>query len=194
MELSKRQNRLLEFVKEQHGGQRRKYTGAPYWTHVYSVAERVADLVPEGIEIALGHDLLEDTSCTYEQLKSFLLKNGYTEMEASQITDGVVELTDVFVVENYPEWNRKIRKKKEAERLSQISPLAQSVKYADLIDNSLSIVEHSTSFASTYLREKVEILDGMRQGNIHLLIQACAVLSEGLKSIGMNSYYEEQKG
>lgn len=193
MELSKRQQRLLEFVKEQHGSQRRKYTGDPYWTHVYSVAERVSELVPEGIEIALGHDLLEDTSCTYEQLRSFLLGNGYTGPEADRIADGVVELTDVFVVENYPEWNRRIRKKKEAERLSQISPLAQSVKYADLIDNSLSIVEHSTSFASTYLLEKVEILDGMRQGNIHLLIEACAVLHEGLKSIGVKSWHREER-
>ncbi len=147
----------------------------------------MSELVPEGIEIALCHDLLEDTTCTYERLYGFLLANGYSEEEATQVADGVVELTDVFVKENYPEWNRKTRKQKEAERLSRISPLAQSVKYADLIDNNLSIVEHSSSFAKTYLREKVEILDGMRLGNIHLLIEACAVLNEGLKALGLRS-------
>lgn len=188
MELSKRQKRLLEFVKQQHGDQQRKYTGDPYWTHVYSVAERVSELVPEGIEIALGHDLLEDTSCTYELLVSFLNRNGYTSSEATQIADGVVELTDVFVKENYPELNRKARKKKEADRLSRISPLAQSVKYADLIDNGLSILAHSSSFAKTYLLEEVEILDGMREGNIHLLIQACSVLDKGLKELGLESW------
>lgn len=187
MELFKRQKVLLEFVKREHGDQKRKYTGAPYWTHVYSVAERVSELVPEGIEIALCHDLLEDTACTYERLHGFLSANGYNQAEASQVTDGVVELTDVFVKENYPEWNRKTRKKKEAERLSRIGPLSQSVKYADLIDNSLSIVEHSSSFAKTYLLEKVEILDGMRLGNIHLLIEACALLHKGLKELGLDS-------
>ncbi|MCE7992416.1 MAG: metal-dependent phosphohydrolase [Roseivirga sp.] len=194
MELSKRQKRLLAFVKEQHGQQKRKYTGDPYWTHVYSVAERVSQLVPEGIEIALGHDLLEDTSCTYELLKSFLSKNGYTASEATQIADGVVELTDVFVKEDYPELNRKTRKEKEADRLSRISPLAQSVKYADLIDNNLSIVEHSSSFAKTYLMEKVDILDGMRLGNIHLLIHACAVLNNGLKELGLESWQGNSAG
>ena len=62
-------------------------------------------------------------------------------------------------------------------------------KYADLIDNSLSIVTHSESFAKTYLQEKVQILDGMRQGNIHLLIEACSVLDQGLKELQINSWH-----
>lgn len=187
MELSKRQEQLFEFVKQQHGDQKRKYTGQPYWTHVYSVAERVSVFVPEAAEIALCHDLLEDTACTYDELMAFLLKHDYNDTEATLIANGVQELTDVFVKANFPDLNRRQRKAKEAERLSNISPLAQSVKYADLIDNSVSIIAESESFAKTYLLEKVQILDGMRQGNIHLLIEACSVLKKGLDTLKLSS-------
>jgi (p)ppGpp synthase/HD superfamily hydrolase len=187
MKLTERQEKVLGFVKEQHGDQKRKYGGAPYWTHVYSVAERVAELAPEGVEIALCHDLLEDTACTYEQLLELLQQIGYARDHALQIVDGVQELTDVFIKEDYPDLNRKERKRREAERLSCISPLAQTVKYADLIDNGLSVVHHKASFARTYLLEKVEILNGMRAGNIHLLIAACHTVKSGLNALGLDT-------
>ncbi len=178
MELSKRQKRFLEFVKEQHGDQQRKYTGEPYWHHVYAVAEIVAPYEPKGIEIAFGHDLLEDTACTYEQLVQFLTSNEYDQGEAVFIANGVQELTDEFVKENYPDKNRKERKQLEAERLGKISPLAQSVKYADLTHNLSSISAHDKGFARTFSKEKREILNVMRAGNVDLLILCCHTLHE----------------
>src|SRR5690606_31052242 len=136
--------------------------------------------VESSIEIALCHDLLEGTSCTYDELYQFLQSNSYSKEEAQKICKVVEELTDVYVKEGYPQWNRKVRKGKEAERLSRISTLGQSIKYADMIDNTISIVENDRQFAKVYLREAVDIMDGMRKGNINLLMDCCYSLKKGL--------------
>lgn len=169
MELSTRQEKVLEFVKFKHRHQQRRYTGKPYWVHLVAVAEIVSEYQPELIEIALCHDLVEDTDCTESELRTFLASHSYTDEETNFIASGVMDLTDVYTHENYPELNRAERKKKEAERLGNISAAAQTVKYADLIDNSSSIVEHDENFAKVFLREKSAILRGMRQGHPKLL-------------------------
>ncbi len=70
LELTERQWALFDYVKEMHGGQKRKYTGAPYYTHLLSVADRVEQYVQNGYEteIALCHDLIEDTECSLADL------------------------------------------------------------------------------------------------------------------------------
>lgn len=183
MILTERQEKILQFVKEQHGEQVRKYTNEPYWHHLVSVSEIVSKYEPDGIEIALCHDLHEDTKCTSSELYSFLLENGYDGDEAIVITDGVIDLTDVFIPEKYPKLNREQRKIREAERLGKIPPLSQSVKYADLTDNTRSIIKYDKGFAVKYLQEKVRVLDQMRNGNINLLIDCCYTLKNALTEL-----------
>lgn len=180
LNLNTSQSNLLDFVKEQHGDQQRKYSDEPYWHHLVRVAEIAARHLDTGIEkeIALCHDLLEDTPCTKQQLHSKLISIGYQKQQADSITHGVVELTDVFIKEDYPHLNRKSRKKQEARRLGNISPLAQSIKYADLIDNTASIMDGNRGFGRVYLREAVDILDQMRSGNIRLFIECCHAIRE----------------
>lgn len=186
MNLTEKQNKLLEFVKEQHGDQIRKYVGTPYWTHTYEVAEIVSEFVDGTIEIAFCHDLLEDTDCTQGLLLSELLEIGYEYEEAMDIVVGVVELTDVFTHEAYPQFNRKTRKELEAERLSKISVKAQSIKYADLIHNTGSIVEFDKDFAVTYLKEKKYMLNKMRLGNIDLLAKCFHTLQNAEKDLAFS--------
>lgn len=181
MTLTERQKKLLDFVKKQHGDQVRKYNGEPYWQHLVSVAEIASKHMDGAIEIAFCHDLLEDTACTYQELQKFLHENGYNKKEAKEICDVTKELTDVYIKEDYPNLNRKIRKQKEAKRLGKISVLGQSIKYADLIDNTASIVENDRQFAKVYLREAVDILDQMRKGNIHLLMDCCYSIKSAMK-------------
>lgn len=169
MEWTPQQKALLEFVKAKHGDQKRKYTGVPYWTHLVAVATIVKPYAPEGVEIALCHDLFEDTPCGEDELLTFLLDAGYSKDRADMILHGALELTDQYVPENFPDLNRKERKKREAARLGDISALAQTVKYADLIDNSSSIVAADPGFAKIYLSEKLDILKVMRAGNTSLL-------------------------
>lgn len=183
MVLSSQQKQFLNFVKESHGSQKRKYTGEPYWNHVFRVAELVSHYERgEGIiEIALGHDLIEDTQCTKESLNQKLIELEYTSSVAQRITDGVCDLTDEYIKEAYPQLNRKERKAKEAKRLSSISPTSQSIKYADLIDNVQSIVTYDKGFARVYLDEKSQILKGMREGNKELLKECEKVMKEGYR-------------
>jgi hypothetical protein len=71
----------------------------------------------------------------------------------------------VFTKEDYPHLNRAKRKENEANRLGKIKSISQSVKYADLIDNTISIFEHGKDFTEIYLKEKDAILKVMNKGN-----------------------------
>lgn len=172
MILNNKQEELFEFVKEKHKGQVRKYTGEPYHNHLYNVAEIVSNLGEEYIEVALCHDLFEDTDCGYEELFNKLFSIGYDENSAFNIRYSALELTDEFTKENFPDMNRENRKIHEAIRLSNISEFAQTVKYADLIDNTKSIVECDKQFSKVYLKEKRFILSIMDKGNKQLYNKA----------------------
>lgn len=165
MELTEQQTKLLGFVKQQHGDQKRKYTNEPYWHHLVNVATIVDQYEKGCIEIALCHDLFEDTKCEKSVIEFFLYAVGYDRKFADEIVKSVEELSDVFTKENYPYLNRKIRKECESMRLSTISYKAMCVKYADMIDNTGSIAQHDKNFAKTYLIEKANLLKVMRSGN-----------------------------
>src|SRR5690606_34381100 len=95
---------------------------------------------------ALLHDVLEDTPTGTSELKEFLL----SVMEAGKASDTlhlVEELTDIYIKANYPTLNRRTRRSMEAERMASVSPNAQTIKYADIIDNVTDIVRYNTDFA-----------------------------------------------
>jgi len=167
MELTERQTKVLNLVKVAHGDQKRKYTNMDYWTHCYAVADMVNIYVPHplAIEIALCHDLFEDTEFDFESLLTFLIEVGYDRNDARFICDHVDDLTDRFTKNEYPNMNRERRKMFEARRLGVIYPLAQSIKYADLIDNTSTIVDFDLNFSEIYLKEKQQILDEMKGGS-----------------------------
>ncbi|TDE15315.1 HD domain-containing protein [Dyadobacter psychrotolerans] len=185
MQLNRQQRAVLDFMKECHADQKRKYDHAPYWTHPYAVAALASAYIKdEGvIEIAFCHDVLEDTTCDQHQLSAELKRIGYSTGSVKTIMDGIIGLTDVYTKENYPELNRRERKKREATRLGQTNYLVQSVKYADLTDNTKSIVSGDPGFARVYVGEMIDLLDQMRIGNIHLLIASCHELSLALNQI-----------
>jgi (p)ppGpp synthase/HD superfamily hydrolase len=180
MELNDKQTMLFEFVKTKHKDQKRKYTGEPYFNHLYSVAEIVSVHEMGCIEIALCHDLFEDTDCTFNELYKKLTDIGYDRKESYDICSCVNELTDVFTSEEYPYLNRGKRKENEANRLGKISRISQTVKYADLIDNTSSITEHDKDFAKVYLKEKEAIIKVMNQGNQILYTMCKKVLEKAL--------------
>ena len=165
MKLNNKQKLLFEFVKTKHKDQVRKYTYEPYHTHLLSVAEIVSIYETGCVEIALCHDLFEDTNCTFNELYKKLSEIGYDMHTSYDICTCVKELTDVFTKEDYPHLNRAKRKENEANRLGKIRSISQSVKYADLIDNTISIFEHGKDFTEIYLKEKDAILKVMNKGN-----------------------------
>lgn len=171
MKLPARINLLFEFVKEQHAGELRKYTNEPYHTHLWAVAEIIYSIGGNHwmICVALCHDLFENTNCTEKTLRNKLKELGFSHLGVNFICRGVNYLTDYFTKERFPTMNRALRKEKEAKRLWSIPAVFQTIKYADLIDNTKSIVKHDPKFAELYLREKLFILSGMRKGSPELL-------------------------
>lgn len=170
---SERQINLLIFVAIQHRKQKRKYTGEPYSAHLIAVAECAEkNKLDSGYEIGLCHDLFEDTECTEELLRAALLEFRYNNKEIDFIVNGTWELTDRFVLADYPEFSRRRRKSMEVDRLATISPNSQSIKYCDLIDNTKSIIKYDPSFASIYLKEKADMLAVMNKGDLNLYTKA----------------------
>ncbi len=174
---SEKELKFLEFVKEQHGDQIRKYTKEPYWHHVVEVAELIAGN-PEYkilIPVAFGHDLLEDTPCTREMIINKLRELEYTPEETITIIDGIVALTDYYISATHPHLNRKERKRLEVMRLDRIAPRFKTVKLADMINNTSSIVTHDPGFARIYLEEKYQTLKRMSNAtDFDMYIIACS--------------------
>lgn len=166
--------RAAEFARKKHEGQKRKYTGEPYINHCRSVANQVAMVTnnQDMICAAWLHDTIEDTSTTAMELN---------ELFGPRITQLVVELTDQYTL--FRDGNRAMRKQKECQRLSKISPEAQTIKLADLIDNTKSIVERDPEFAKVYLKEKENVLKVLTKGDSGLYEMAMISLNQGLNKI-----------
>ena len=155
--------KVLKFAVEAHKGQKRKYTDEDYISHPITVANLVDDYGGDGYMMfaALLHDVLEDTKVTHEELRVFLHEVFMVDV-AEDILKLVVELTDVFTKESFPNMNRKLRKDHEARRLSWISDRAKLIKKADIDHNSESIEKHDPKFAKVFLEEKKNLLEKMK--------------------------------
>lgn len=168
-------NKLLEAIEVAslyHDGQRRKYTNEPYLQHPLRVAGIVATRFDneDMLAAAVLHDTLEDTN--YTESKLF-------EDFGPVIGSLVVELTDVS---SMSDGNREQRKAKDREFLATVSPAAQSIKLADLIDNTESIVEQDPGFAKVYMAEKKELLLVLTMGDPWLY---------GVAASQIERYYEQ---
>ncbi|WP_428327980.1 hypothetical protein [Mucilaginibacter sp.] len=147
------------------------------------MAETAEKAMALGYEIGLCHDLLEDTGTTATGLRDALQNFGYTESDSVHITAAVVELTDVFTRGAYPELSKASRKEREAERLTMISPMAQTVKYADLISNIAWVMKHDRGNAETYLQKKQRLLTLMDKGERELRLEAIALVVASLREL-----------
>ena len=175
--MEQRIERLKEFVKYKHYGQKRKYTNEPYYNHLENVALMADEYVALGLEVGLCHDLLEDTNCSPSELAMFLLSIGYSAYETQRIVFMVIELTDVYTNKVDPKYNRSVRKELERKRLSNISEDSQTVKYCDIIDNCSTIFKYDPNFSKIYLKEKQELLSVMDKGDKDLWEEAYDIVN-----------------
>ena len=160
---------IISLAKELHGDQKRKYTGEPYVNHTIQVAKIVKNYGGDDnmVYAAVLHDVLEDTPIRELDLLDRLLGILNTK-DSIDVLKLVKELTDVYTKDNYPDVNRKGRKEMEAIRMGRISPKAQTIKYADLLDNGQDIMKNDPKFGRVYLKEKELILKYMNKGNQEL--------------------------
>ena len=143
--------------------QKRKYTGEPYIVHPAEVASIVAGVegsTPDMVAAAWLHDVVEDTGVTLTDIHMNF---------SPEIAALVGWLTDVSKPED---GNRAKRKAIDREHTAQAPAEAQTIKLADLISNSKSIMAHDPEFAKTYLAEKRMLLEVMTKGDPGLHAEA----------------------
>ncbi|MDQ3189997.1 MAG: metal-dependent phosphohydrolase, partial [Bacteroidota bacterium] len=126
--------------------------------------------------------VLEDTSVSEHELKIFL-KEIMDPKLADRTLQLVMDLTDVYIKEDFPELNREKRKNKEAERLMKASPDAQTVKYADSIDNTVDITKNNKEFAKKFLPEVQFLLSKMDKGIPELYEKSKKTLKDCFKEL-----------
>ena len=143
-------------------GQTRKYTGEPYVVHPIEVSELVASVngTEAMVAAALLHDVLEDTEVTVDLLE---------EQFGSKVADLVLWLTDISRPED---GNRSARKALDRQHSAAAPAAAQTIKVADLISNTRSIIAHDPGFAKVYLEEKRLLLDVLTRADSTLLAMA----------------------
>ena len=144
-------------------GQLRKYTNEPYIVHPAEVASIVASVpgsTPDMVAAAWLHDVIEDTGCSFFDVHMAF---------GIDIADLVGWLTDVSKPED---GNRATRKAIDRERLAGAPAEVQTIKLADLISNSRSIMQHDPEFAKVYLEEKRLLLEVLTKGDRGLHAEA----------------------
>lgn len=139
----------------------RKYTGEPYIAHPAAVAGTVAYVTNDQNAIAAAwlHDVQEDC----------LIPNGMIEHFFGA---AVAKLVDECSHRDYASDPRKLNRAErmgiELSRAFDISPTAKTIKLADLLDNTASIVERDPKFAVVYMAEKRKLLSALIGGNQRL--------------------------
>ena len=149
-------------------GQVRKYTGEPYIVHpveVASIVKAVPGATEEMIAAAYLHDVVEDTQVGIDTI---------IHLFGPVVADYVHQLTDPPKVEGGP--NRKARKALDRQRLADAPAEVQTIKLADLISNTSTIVQFDPSFAKVYLEEKRLLLEVMTKGDAGLHERASRIV------------------
>lgn len=151
------------FAMGAHGEQKRKYTGDPYWFHLDSVVKILmqnTSVTDEMLAAAWLHDVVEDTTFRIFDISIFFGKT-------------IAELVNALTEPSHAAGNRAQRKAIYNEQLANACPTVQTIKYADLIDNTSSIVERDPDFAKLYLEEKRILLPMIDKGCPKLYEIAC---------------------
>jgi guanosine-3',5'-bis(diphosphate) 3'-pyrophosphohydrolase len=165
MIITQRILKAASFATWAHDGQRRKWGDEPYIMHPFRVVDI---LLGVGIDdentliAAFLHDVLEDCA---DKVKPVDIQNEF----------GVKVLVMVTTLTDPPKsmGNRKMRKAMTLERFKYYStPTEQTIKVADLIDNSESIVVNDKNFGPRFLNEKAELLTVLTGANTNLYARA----------------------
>lgn len=149
----------MTFAMNAHEGQKRKYSGEPYIIHPCEVAALCHEAGIRDSEVLAAawlHDVVED--CGVSLVEIYHRFGPHVELMVFELTDPTT-----------PSYgNRAERKAAERAHLAEATADSKSVKLADLISNTRSIVRDDPKFAKQYLREKALLLPKLREGSAYL--------------------------
>ena len=114
------------------------------------------------------HDTVEDTPANLNDIEMMFGNDVMTLVEM---------LTDVSRPED---GNRRIRKQIDLNHTELASPRAQTIKLADLIDNSRTIIEFGKGFTPIYMNEKRRLMRVLMQGDPILFAEANLIVENYL--------------
>ena len=162
-----RLEKALKFAVSAHSGQVRKYTAIPYVTHPIAVMEIVSTVEhsEDMLIAALLHDVVEDTD--------YKISDIHDEW-GSAVAEMVMHLTDVS---KPSDGNRAARKLIDRKHLANAPDNVKTIKLADLIHNSESIIANDPKFAGVYMKEKVMLLTALKGGDPKLMERAENIVS-----------------
>lgn len=166
----------LTFAAVAHGDQKRKFTGEPYIVHPIAVAallSRAGFLRPEVIAAGILHDVVEDCGITPSAIQ---------DQFGKLVRQWVEEVTDVSQPRD---GNRAARKAIDRDHLAKAGFEGRSIKLADLIDNTRSIVARDPDFAKVYMAEKALLLPVLRGGDPFLWDMASELLERYQRAVGL---------
>ena len=126
------------------------------------------DSAVETIATAWLHDCREDQGVMGEEIERRF---------GMRVAVGVALLSD------FEQGNRADRKAAGRDRLASAPGWVQTIKAADLISNTASIVQHDPKFASVYLEERRLLLDVLTKADARLMAIARAQVSEALGAL-----------
>jgi (p)ppGpp synthase/HD superfamily hydrolase len=154
------------FAERAHAAQVRKYSGEPYAIHLREVAGYCAEVGcrDEVIAAAWLHDAKEDQGVTDAELRQLFGIN------VARLVD---EVTDKS---RSTDGKREIRKAIDRAHNGRASPEGKTIKLADLISNTKSIVARDPHFAVAYMREKRLLMPLLTDGNALLYRRALELL------------------
>lgn len=165
--------KAIKFATDAHEAvnQVRKYTQEPYIVHPLEVLDILLEFASGEVSVemlaaAACHDVVEDTQVTLDEIEA--------EFGAT-VAQLVSDLTDVS---KPSDGNRKARKALDLAHTAAADARSKTIKLADLISNSRSIVQHDPNFARVYVKEKARILEVCSDADPGLLAEAQRVLAE----------------
>jgi (p)ppGpp synthase/HD superfamily hydrolase len=154
-------------AKYYHRNQKRKYTGKPYISHCIEIVTLLKEQKFYEIDMLCAawlHDTLEDTDIPKDLISLIF---------GVDINFYVWELTN----RSKPtDGNRAKRKQIDHSFLARACAVSQTIKLADIISNTSSIVERDPEFAKVYLAEMRLLLPLLTKGHSVLLNKAKSII------------------
>ena len=145
------------FARERHAGQKRKYTGEPYATHLEGVVKilKSVEHTPAMLASAWLHDSVEGRAVKYSEINGFPPP---VPAYVKALTDDVLFSTD----------SRAVRKQIYRNQLEASPSCVQTIKLADMIDNCSTLMARDPKFAVTYFAEQRLMLAALKDGDAGL--------------------------
>lgn len=162
----------MVFAREVHEGHARKHTGNPYFDHLAEVVGIVSAVDNSPVTMAVGwlHDCRTDCGVSGDVIEDRF---------------GIPVAVGVSLLSDFEQGTRAQRKAAARERLARAPSWVQSLKCADIISNTGSIVTHDPAFARVYLPENLLLLDRLAAADHRLLTIATKQVNAGMVALGM---------